>query len=304
MSTTSRAAAGRWTRVSQVALGVSLGVGALLAVAGVPGFARSEVPGARSIPVVDLGIELAQRQDPSRAPVDLWAVSDRLSAVTNRPTIAEAAVVPVGAAVPPPPAPAPPEIRYLGIARIGSLTRALINDNGRQRFVRVGDAVSMGVVLLIEPEHIEVGPEGATGEARTRIDLAARAMALARAAAPITTQANAAKLRAALATKTLVAPGSVKLGSGTEMSTTISGVNPRSSKFSQRPPGANQPTPPPRPGFKPTVQETLAERKRREDLRAMLKINNGEAYKSEQDLTDAVEKIFAEEQEARRREKE
>jgi hypothetical protein len=52
------------------------------------------------------------------------------------------------------------------------------------------------------------------------------------------------------------------------------------------------------------VQETLAERKRREDLRAMLKINNGGAYKSEQDLTDAVEKIFAEEQEARRREKE
>lgn len=304
MSTTSRAAAGRWTRVSQVALAASVGVGALLAVAGVPGYSRPAPPAELAIPVVDLGDELAQREDPSRNPVNLWAVSDRLGAVTNRPRVPDVVVTPVGTVDPtPPPAPAAPEVRYLGIARIGPLIRALINDNGRQRFVKVGDEVSMGIVLLIEPEYIEVGPEGASGEARTRIDLAPRAMALAQAAAPITKVSNEAKANAARGAKALVTPGSVKVGSGTEMPTTISGVNPRSSKFSPRPPGANQPTPPPRPGFKPTVQETLAERKRRDDIKAMLK-SNGASFKTEQDLNDAAEKIFVEEMEARRREKE
>jgi hypothetical protein len=62
MSTTSRAAAGRWTRVSQVALAASVGVGALLAVAGVPGYSRPAAPAELAIPVVDLGDELAQRE--------------------------------------------------------------------------------------------------------------------------------------------------------------------------------------------------------------------------------------------------
>lgn len=302
MSTTSRAAAGRWTRLSQYALACCAGGGAVLAVAGVPGLPRPEAPGTLTIPTVTIS-ELTPRQDPARAPVNLWAVSDRLGAVTNHPKPTEVAVVVPGAVPPPPPPPPEPEIRYLGIARMGPLTRALINDNGRQRFVRVGDTVSMGLVLLIEAEYIEVGPEGATGEARRRIDLAPRALALAQATLKDHHGDASSKGASGNPAKVLVKPGDMKLGAGTEVPTTISGVNPRSSKFRARPPGANQPTPPPRPGFKPTIQETLAERKRRDDIKAMLK-SNGASFKSEQDLIDAAEKIFAEEQEARRREKE
>jgi hypothetical protein len=303
MSTTSRAAAGRWTRLSQYALAACVGSGVVLAAAGLPGMTTPEAPGTLTIPTVTIS-ELTPRQDPSRTPINLWAVSDRLAAVTNHPKPAEVVVVAPGGAQPPPPPPPPePEIRYLGIARMGPLTRALINDNGRQRFVRVGDTVSMGLVLTIEAEYIEVGPEGATGEARRRIDLAARAMALFRAAAEQQAADASANANPANPAKVLVKPGDMKLGAGAEVPTTISGVNPRSSKFRTRPPGANQPTPPPRPGFKPTIQETLAERKRRDDIKAMLK-SNGATFKSEQELIDAAEKIFAEEQEARRREKE
>lgn len=303
MSTTARARAGNMTRVAQVVLAAAVAGGALVAVAGIPGMGKPEEPGALEIPKVVIEQLTQTRTDPARSPVSLWAVSDRLGAVRNHPKPVEAPPVAVaGPGEAPPPPAAEPEIRYLGIARVGAMVRALINDAGRQRFVKVGDTTALGQVLEIHDEYIMVGSDAASAK---RIDLAARALAAR--------NANRDKLagQARQAPKPHVSdPASAAtLAAAREMSEKSSraqitagnvGMEVRGGNFRQRPPGAN-----PIGGLTArSVLDQRFEKQRREEIRAMLKSNNPGGFKNDSELNDMAEKILVEEMEAKRRGKE
>jgi multidrug efflux pump subunit AcrA (membrane-fusion protein) len=194
---------------------------------------------------------------------------------------------------------ADPEIRYLGLARAGAMVRALINDAGRQRFVKVGDTTALGQVLEIHDEYIMVGADIASAK---RIELAAKALAARQASQGTAEGARPPKGSGPASAATLAAAREMSEKSARAQAIASNpNLEVRGGNFRPRPAGAN----PPGSGLTAqTVRDQRLEKQRREEIRAMLKSNNPGGFKNDAELNDLTEKILVEEMEAKRREKE
>src|SRR5262245_25127206 len=141
------------TRTAQALLGVLvIGGGMAMAVGLRPG-SRVEAPsGQPSIPDVDVGSKSGPARNRS---LDTTGLADRLNMASNAPKIIEP--TPIASAGPDKDIKPQPvvEIRYLG-GVMGLRNMALISDNGKQRFVAVGDSLGGGTVESITETAVRV----------------------------------------------------------------------------------------------------------------------------------------------------
>lgn len=162
-----RAAARTLTRAAQAALVV-----ALAAAAAIAAFAGPRQPAPVVLPEPPPGPP-APAGAPAPASIDAAGVVERLSLVQNNPRPPQ----PVPGGVEPAehrPAPSAhtPTVRYLGPVGAGAAVyMGLIDDDGKQRFVRVGDRTSGGVVRAMGPADLVLQSEAGVEK---RIDLASR----------------------------------------------------------------------------------------------------------------------------------
>lgn len=164
----SRHAARTQAIVAQSAFAALVVVGAGVLAMGLPGLRGAEAVPEPTLPQFELPAA-SQSTGLTLRPVDLGGVSQRLTLVSNSPKTQAPPDKPVEAAPPPPP---PAETRFLGVMSMGSAKRALLVEGGRQKFVRVGDALADGS-RVVEIHETSVVVESEAGVRRT-IELAAR----------------------------------------------------------------------------------------------------------------------------------
>ncbi len=157
-------------RLAQALLGVFvIGGGGALAV-GLHVGPRPQAPESDkiTIPVVDIGLKTAANA--KGASTDTVGLADRLNMVANapKPVVVMAQETPKGQEVIEIAPIQPPPVRYLG-AVMGGKAMALISDNGKQKFVAVGDSLAGGKVESITDTQITI-----KGETPRTIELATR----------------------------------------------------------------------------------------------------------------------------------
>lgn len=217
----------------------------------------------------------------ARPDIDFAGIAERLSMVGNRPAVPKVETAPSEGSKAPEPAPAPEAeaARYLGVVAMGKARMALVVQDSKQRFVKVGDVLGELTVREIRDESITL--EGAAG--RTVIDLAAKG-------AEVVTQAAG--------------------GGGGGAAAPFAG-NPAAAAMAARTaamraqPGASKMTPPRPPpqmpgNFQaspvasfPHIQADPARRQRFAELQAKLR-SSGE-YKTQTDIDEAAAKLTEEE---------
>lgn len=174
MTQTGQAAA-RNARLAQGAAVVLLGAVGVLGAVGIPGMTPPKAPG--ELQVKETEVKIPPSPNATARGVDYASLSGRLSLLENAPKPVEVSDSGGGeeASAPPPPPPPAPVMKYLGPARVGSLTLALMSDNGKQRFVKAGDHLSdESVVKRVMSDGVEVEKGGV----QSKIDLSERLGAL------------------------------------------------------------------------------------------------------------------------------
>lgn len=155
------------TRLSQVGFGVLACAAGAMAFVGLP---ETTPPSDKDF-VVEGVAPIETPVGPTQAPLDFAGSAARLVRVANAPRVTPPPV----AASESTPEVAPPEpglsdVKYLGFASVGNAKMALLVVNGKQRFVREGQAVDTERVKLIEPEAVTL----VKGESERRIPLMER----------------------------------------------------------------------------------------------------------------------------------
>jgi hypothetical protein len=141
------------TRTAQALLGVLvIGGGMAMAVGLRPGSHAESPSGKPSIPDVDLGTKSGPARSRS---LDTSGLADRLNMTSNAPKIVEVVQTTTGTEKEKPIAEPTQEMRYLG-GVMGGRNMALISDNGKQRFVAVGDSLGGGTVESITDEAVRI----------------------------------------------------------------------------------------------------------------------------------------------------
>jgi hypothetical protein len=151
------------TRALQVGAGALLCAGVAIAMVGLPFMS------APPAPVIDIGPEVIgptvrPEVKSINANVDFDAIAQRLSMISNRPTVP--VVEPVVVAGEPKVVEAPAVVvvdlgKFLGTVQLGNLTMGLISKEEKQTFVKVGDKVGEHTVTNISPKEITLaGPAG------------------------------------------------------------------------------------------------------------------------------------------------
>ena len=272
-----RGSAGRRTTTAR-AVAVTLGVvaaGVLLV--DLPGLSLPEA----KVPSLDdaTAPEVDAPEVTTRPTIDFAGIAERLAMVGNTPSVPKVEAAPAeGSKAPEPTAtPAAAAARYLGVVAMGSTRMALVVQDSKQRFVKVGDQLGESTVREIRDESITL--EGSGG--RSVIDLAPKG-------AEVVTQAAGAG------------------GGGAPFA-----GNPAAAAMAARTaamraqPGAAKATPPrPAPQMPgnfqaspvtsfPHIQADPARRQRFAELQAKLR-SSGE-YKTQTDIDEAAAKLTEEE---------
>jgi hypothetical protein len=143
---------------------VLAGVGATVAVFGLPGLRLPEVG---KVEVIDEPVTPQAAETESKKPViHFAAVAERLAMVNNHPLVPQLEpLVPVdGGAAPTAPQPPAEIAKYLGVVAMGPARMALISHEDKQSFVAVGGKIGEHVVREIAEDHIvlEGGADGIT----------------------------------------------------------------------------------------------------------------------------------------------
>lgn len=194
-----REQAATWTRAVQIGTIVLFALAIALLVLG---RGRAEAPPEGGLKVAVAGpVEQPRPLEREVDLVDRTAVASRMALISNRPTppapVAPAAtpnaVTPAAAA----------EAKFLGLARMGGRSMALISVAGKQRFVGVGDKVGDWTVESVGENEVLMKGQGA-GEAKSLVlaervgDSFARTRAVASpVATPVATPLNATGFPAA-----------------------------------------------------------------------------------------------------------
>ncbi len=161
MSALSRQKATALTRAAQVSLALLLVGGGTALAMSMRSREAAERPGPLVLPVVEVGGKKAEAA--ARADIDAPATATRLGAISNRPVPVE--VPKVEAPVPVTPVAPVNDLRYLGAVALGDLKLALVAENGKQRFVAVGDSLEGGTVESISDGEVRIG--GSAGKTLT-----------------------------------------------------------------------------------------------------------------------------------------
>lgn len=160
--------AGRQALVAQAACVLAVLAGLGVAAVGLPGGVDPTPPSSLTLPEVAV-TPAGSGQASATRPVDEAGIEARLARFSNAPRVTSPVVVNTNDGQPAPATAA--ETKYLGPVGLGSRMLALMTIQGRQRFVKVGDA------LGDESHVVEITPTGVVTEGpagRKTYELAAR----------------------------------------------------------------------------------------------------------------------------------
>lgn len=183
--------AGRQALVAQAACALAVLAGLGVAAVGLPGGVDPTPPSSLTLPEVAVTPTGSGHAATTR-PVDEAGIDARLARFSNAPRVTTPVVVNAGDGQPAPAAAA--ETKYLGPVGLGSRMLALMSVHGRQRFVKVGDALGdeSHVVKVTPTEVVTDGPAGRktyelasrTGQVLTRATPGAGIKGMPRTTAP------------------------------------------------------------------------------------------------------------------------
>jgi hypothetical protein len=159
-------------RLAQALLGLFvIGGGGALAV-GLHVGPRAQAPESDKIPVPVVDLGLKNGPGAKGASTDTAGLAERMNLVANAPkpeiVVAQETTAKGGTVIETQPPPPPPPVRYLG-GVMGSKAMALVSDNGKQKFVAVGDTLGGGTVESITDTQINI-----KGDSPHTIELATR----------------------------------------------------------------------------------------------------------------------------------